>query len=198
MRPSIFRRKFFIKKDLQGKYIFKYFLLFGLGSILFTLIFSFFSSNTLSIVYEDYRLQLGTTPGILMNRILSTQWILIVVGGILMMVVTLLLTHRIAGPFFRFETTLDEMIERNLSCRIFLRKKDEGKELGQKINELNRVLSADLVRLLENASQVQELLLDHSGKTRKGEDPGTVLVDRARELNQESLSLLGRYRLPRD
>jgi methyl-accepting chemotaxis protein len=198
MRPSIFRRNFFIKKDLQGKYIFKYFLLFGLGSILFTLIFSFFSSNTLSIVYEDYRLQLGTTPGILMNRILSTQWILIVVGGILMMVVTLLLTHRIAGPFFRFETTLDEMIERNLSCRIFLRKKDEGKELGQKINELNRVLSADLVRLLENASQVQELLLDHSGKTRKGEDPGTVLVDRARELNQESLSLLGRYRLPRD
>jgi len=55
------RRKYFINKEFQGRYIFNYFILLALGSVLFVGIFSFFSSNTLSIVYDNYHLQLGTT-----------------------------------------------------------------------------------------------------------------------------------------
>lgn len=183
MRPSLFRRTFFIKKDLQGKYIFKYFLLFGLGALLFTLTFSFFSSNTLSIVYDDYHLQLGTTPGILLNKILSTQWILIVIGGLIMMVVTLLLTHRIAGPFFRFEATLDEMVNRNLSYEIFLRQNDEGKELGTKINRFNKMMSADLNRLKRNTDQMV-LLCETIDRTSSQDELKALAHDSLAVLNQ--------------
>jgi methyl-accepting chemotaxis protein len=198
MRPSIFRRTFFINKDLQGKYIFKYFLLFGIGSILFTLIFSFFSSNTLSIVYEDYRLQLGTTPGILMNRILTTQWLLIVVGGILMMVVTLVLTHRIAGPFFRFEKTLDEMIARDLSSRIHLRKKDEGKELGMKINAFNQMISSDLAKLEGHSQRIREKIEALADGRKETGSEEITMIEAIRESNRLTLQLLDQYRLARD
>jgi methyl-accepting chemotaxis protein len=138
------RKTYFINKELQGKFIFHYFILLALGSLLFIVIFSFFSSNTLSIVYDNYHLQLGMTPKILFKKILNTQWLFIIVGGLVIAFITLRLTHRIAGPFYRFERTIEAMIDGNVSCTIVLRAKDEGKDLAEKINTFNSKLSRDL------------------------------------------------------
>ncbi len=143
------RRNYFINKEFQGRYIFNYFILVTLGSLLFLGVFSFFSSNTLSIAYHDYQLQLGVTPGILFKKFLSTQWLFVVFGGGVVIIVTLFLTHRVAGPFFRFEKTLDEMIAGDISNKILLRQKDEGKELAKKINAFNFMLGEKL-SLIEN------------------------------------------------
>ncbi len=148
------RKIYFINKELQGKMIFQYFLLLALGSVLFIGIFSIFSSSTLSIVYEDYQLQLGTTPGILFRKILSTQWLFIVLGGLALCMITLRLSHRVAGPFYRFEKVLDAMIQGDVSQPIMLREKDEGKILAQKINEFNGLISRDFSLLQEYNSQV--------------------------------------------
>lgn len=149
MKAQYKRRNYFINREFQGRYIFNYFLLATIGSVLFVAVFSFFSSNTLSIVYDNYHLQLGVTPGILLRKILNTQWLVIVLGGGGVILITLFLTHRIAGPFYRFEKTLDQMIEGDLSDKIVLRKKDEGKELAQKINAFNYILS-DKLAIMEN------------------------------------------------
>jgi methyl-accepting chemotaxis protein len=143
------RRNFFINKEFQGKYIFNYFLLVTIGSLVFIGVFSFFSSNTLSIVYDNYHLQLGVTPEILFKKILSTQWLFVVFGGGIVILVTLFLTHRVAGPFYRFEKSFDEMIEGDISNKIVLRQKDEGKELAHKINAFNFVLG-DKLSIIEN------------------------------------------------
>ncbi len=148
------RKIYFINKDLQGKLIFQYFILLALGSIVFIGIFSIFSSSTLSIVYEDYQLQLGTTPGILFRKILSTQWLFIVLGGLAVCMITLRLSHRVAGPFYRFEKMLDDMNRRDFSNPIVLRKKDEGKELAKKINDFNKLISRDFSLIQESNSQV--------------------------------------------
>ncbi len=148
-QPQFKRRNYFIDKEFQGRYIFNYFLLATIGSLLFIGVFSFFSSNTLSITYDNYNLQLGLTPGILFKRILSTQWLFLVFGGGFVVVITLLLTHRIAGPFFRFEKAIDEMIKGNISNKIILRQKDEGKKLAHKINAFNFILG-DKLSLMEN------------------------------------------------
>lgn len=143
------RRNYFINKEFQGRYIFNYFILATIGSVLFIGVFSLFSFNTFSIVYDNYHLQLGVTPGILFKKILSTQWLFVVVGGAVVVIITLILTHRVAGPFYRFEKTLDEMVEGDISSKIVLRQKDEGKELAQKINAFNYLLG-DKLSLIEN------------------------------------------------
>lgn len=143
------RRNYFINKEFQGRYIFNYFILAIIGSLLFLGVFSFFSSNTLSIIYDNYHLQLGLTPGILFKKMLTTQWLFIVIGGALVVIVTLIMTHRVAGPFYRFEKTLDEMIDGDISNKIYLREKDEGKSLAQKINAFNYIL-ADKLSIIES------------------------------------------------
>ena len=183
MSQGIKRRNYFINKELQGKYIFKYFLLVALGSILFSGIFSFFSSNTLSIVYDNYHLKIGTTPGILLTKILSTQWFFIVIGGAGTIIFTLFLTHRIAGPFYRFEKTLDAMNKKDMSRIIILRKKDEGKELAEKINNFNRMLSSDLTQILKNAEKIN-LHCKNADQDR---------LDKIQKINLETMKLLEEF-----
>lgn len=149
MSKAYKRRNYFINKEFQGKYIFSYFILITLGSLVFIGVFAFFSSNTLSISYDNYHLQLGITPEILIRKILSTQWFFIVIGGGLVVIVTLLLTHRVAGPFYRFERAIEDMIGGDLSAKIVLRKKDEGKELAKKINAFTFILG-DKLSIIES------------------------------------------------
>lgn len=176
------RRNYFINKEFQGRSIFNYFILLALGSILFVGIFSFFSSNTLSIVYENYHLQLGTTPGILFKKILSSQWVFIVIGGMAITFITLRLSHRVAGPFFRFEKAFDEMISHDISNKIILRQKDEGKALAEKINRFNNALSEQLIRIddqnLEIGSslaKIETILLQRKDDALPDKDFGKIL-----------------------
>ncbi|MFN2357343.1 MAG: methyl-accepting chemotaxis protein [Desulfotignum sp.] len=152
--PHHKRRNYFVNKEFQGRYIFNYFILATIGSILFMGVFSFFSSNTLSITYDNYHLQLGVTPGILFQKILSTQWVFIVLGGMVVVFVTLMLTHRLAGPFFRFEKTLDAMLNKDLSDIIFLRKKDQGKALAKKLNAFNHMLGTHLADIQKHNEKI--------------------------------------------
>ncbi|MCF8028664.1 MAG: methyl-accepting chemotaxis protein [Desulfobacteraceae bacterium] len=151
------RRNYFINKEYQGRTIFHYFLLILAGSILFSLVFSFFSSNTISIVYEDYHLKLGTTPGILMDRIFSAQWFFIVVCGMAVILITLFLTHRVAGPFYRFEKSLDTMLEKDISGNIHLRKKDEGKGVAERLNRFNTMLATHLSAVEAANKEIRQL-----------------------------------------
>ena len=163
------RRNYFINKEFQGRYIFNYFIIAAIGSLLFMAVFSFFSSNTLSISYDDYQLQLGVTPFILFKKILSAQWVFVVVGGGLVVVATLFLTHRVAGPVFRFRRSFREMIDGDISDQIILRPKAEGKELADLINQFNSGLSEKL-SVIEAANSNIEISVHQLKKIMKDTD----------------------------
>jgi len=180
-QPRYKRRNYFINKEFQGRYIFNYFLLLTIGSLLFIGVFSFFSSNTLSIVYDNYHLQLGVTPGILFKKILSTQWLFVVFGGGAVVIITMILTHRVAGPFFRFEKALGEMMDGDISNKIILREKDEGKELAQKINAFNFILG-DKLAIVENLNS--NIAISSLQLKKLLEESGTDMNDIAPLLNE--------------
>jgi methyl-accepting chemotaxis protein len=127
------------------------------GSFFFTAIFSLLSANTLTISYKDYNLLIGKTPVILIKEILSAHWMFIVPGGIFVVIAAMFLTHRFAGPIFRFEKTLEEMIQGNFSIQIRLRTKDEAQELADMLNQFNSVFSSRLREM----SQLNELVSGH-------------------------------------
>ena len=166
MSPQrIRRRHYFINKEFQGKSIFNYFLLVLAGSVLFSLIFSLFSSSTLSIVYDNYHLELGTTPEILLEKLFSTQWFFIVIGGLIIALITLFLTHRVAGPFYRFEKSLEAMKDGDISGNINLRKKDEGKTIAEQLNAFNAMLAKRLTDLETLSHEIDGLAagMDEAG-----------------------------------
>jgi methyl-accepting chemotaxis protein len=152
------RRNIFIKKDFQGKLILSTFLLVMGGGLLFMAMFTLFSADTLTISYTNNDLQFGQTPLMLIKQALIANWILIAIGGTILVIAAMIFSHRIAGPMFRFEKTLDNMISGRLNDQIHLRGADEGKELAAKINQFNADLSKSLRTINHNTKAIEALI----------------------------------------
>ncbi len=152
------RRKFFIKKNLQGKLVFGFFLFVTGGSLFFLVLLGTFSADTLTISYSNQEVQSGQSTLLLLKNILTAHWVFIFSGIIFIGIASLLLSHRIAGPMFRFEVALDNMLDKDLSDTIYLRSQDEGKELATKINAFNQEISTTLKTINSYSKAIASLL----------------------------------------
>ncbi|MDR3629214.1 MAG: hypothetical protein P4L42_02630 [Desulfocapsaceae bacterium] len=152
------KRNFFLKKDLQGKIILAVFISVLGSSLIFLMLFGFFSADTMTIIYSNNSLQMGQTPIILLKKAIEANWILLIVVGSLLVFLALMGSHRIAGPLFRFEQSLDRMDKGNLNDKIHLRNTDEGKDLAYKINNFNLILSRKIREISQHASAVDDVL----------------------------------------
>lgn len=191
MRPPFRRRNFFIKKELQGRLIFKFFLLSLLGVLFFAFIFSLLSQDNLTITYDGQQLLIGKTPMVLFKDILTANWVFLVIVGATVTLVSMILTHRVAGPLFRFEKAFEGMAQRDLDQKIVLRLKDEAKDTAELINDFTSMLSGDIATLQSyNAN-----LGDYLKRLQEGGDEQSDLLRLASDENLKINQLLGEYRL---
>jgi len=154
-KPSCKRRNYFIKRELQGKYVFNAFLLSVAAILLLALLMGVFSANTMTISYENSDLQMGSTPVMMAKSFLAANWITLVFGGGFLVWLAIRFTHRVAGPIYRIELELDQMIEGDLRGRITLRPNDDIKEMATRINNFKDLLEKRL-RRVNNITQEME------------------------------------------
>jgi len=192
------RRNFFIKKDLQGKYIFSFFIFVVLGSVLYTAIFSMLSANTISIVYKDNNLMLGKTSSILFMEMLKANWILILSGGIIVVIISVFLTHRFAGPIYKFERTIDGMALGNLDFHVRLRKHDEGKDLAEAINRLKNTLASNIDTMRDLSDEIDRNLKAAAGADAEAPEELTSALKRASNTNGQLRRILDSYTTKND
>jgi methyl-accepting chemotaxis protein len=195
MKKTFRRKNYFIKKELQGRYIFSFFIFVVAGSFFFTIILSLLSADTLTIAYKNYDLRLGKTPVILLKEILSAHWIFIFTGGLLVVLASMFLTHRFAGPVYRFEKTLEEMLKGNFNVEIRLRTNDEAKELAQMLNEFNVGLSSRLKEIRDLADETGSHISNAKNST--GPEAGAEL-DKAAVNNRRIGEILRNFKLKND
>ena len=195
MKKTYRRKNYFIKKDLQGRFIFSFFIFVVAGSFFFTIIFSLLSADTLTIAYKNYDLRLGKTPVILLKETLSAHWIFIFTAGLLVVLASVFLTHRFAGPVFRFEKSLEEMMKGNLDFDIKLRAKDEAKELAQMLNEFSAGLSSQLKEIRDLSDKAG----GHLSNAKRATGPeATRELDEAAAKNRRIGEILRNFKLKND
>ena len=189
MSKAYKRRNYFINKELQGRQVLVYFSMVVIGSVLFSLLFGLITTNTMSISYDNYTLQVGTTPKVLFHKFFTAEWLFILVGGLTVAVIAVFLSHRVAGPLYKLEHSVEDMIHGNLAAPIFLRRKDEGQALAEKLNRLNAALSGKILEMRHLNKRMEQHLHDlHAGTA------GTGDCDKARIVLQEMASVNGQLR----
>jgi hypothetical protein len=77
---------------------------------------------------------------------------------------TILFSHRIAGPMYRFEKTVETLTAGDFSIRIKLRKRDEFHQFAEMINNLSTSLEKQQVAELAFRSECKELLNQLAGE----------------------------------
>lgn len=109
----------------------------------------------------------GGTSEFFKNLLLSTSKILVLglfVVVIEMAILTIFVSHKIAGPIYRFEKFAQSVQEGDLSARIHLRKGDEMIETAEKFNEM----MDELVKPIQKAKNLlQEYKKENAGKSDK-------------------------------
>jgi methyl-accepting chemotaxis protein len=153
------RKTIFIKRVFQGKLIFSTLFFFCGGCLMFFAILAIFSSNLLFAPHSGHLPSTGLTPVNTILNLITAHWVPMAIGGIMLVVSSILLSHRIAGPLYRFERALDAMNRGYLGEQITLRENDEGKHLAEKINStaaLDALL--DQVEALELTNEEKETL----------------------------------------
>lgn len=188
--PPIRRRRFYVH-GIQRKYVFlslvpiiiSAFLIIGLLFLpLDVLLFSSAPEAAKEAIMEDLRaLGFRIWPAIFLAMLVSAS-------------LSVFVTHRFAGPLYRFRQLVDQMAEGDLSARFKLRKGDDLMDLETAVNRAIESLAATIhgtQRPLKDLTDRLEKVLDRGwgGPDPFPKDDIVELLEKAREA-QASLSRL--------
>lgn len=156
---SIFRRRnYFIKKKFQISFVYPFVALLLSEAALIAWLFMYISSDTLTAGYLASSLSVERTSNFFFTPFLLIICIVGIGITIAAMVIFVLISHRIAGPLYRFEKIINEITGGDLTKRVSLRKTDQLTELKEALNILMESFDQRLGRVKSNLSELKDLL----------------------------------------
>jgi len=134
------RRHFFVKKGYQFRFILKFCLIVLAGTAISSGLLFLFSRGTLTSSFENSRLAIENTAFAILPSLLYINIFTLVVITLATVVAVLFISHKIAGPMFRFEKELEEIGQGDLTKKIHLRKKDQITDMAESLNRMTASL----------------------------------------------------------
>lgn len=152
------RSNYFIKKGFQLNFLYRFILLLVVESLLIGGLFMQISSNTLTTGYMDSIFRIERTPNFFLMPFILIILISVVGMGITGMVIFILLSHRIAGPLYRFEQDLEEIGRGDLTKRINIRSTDQLVELKESLNTFTNLFDQRIGSIKSCIEELDKLL----------------------------------------
>ncbi|MCC6502984.1 MAG: methyl-accepting chemotaxis protein [Deltaproteobacteria bacterium] len=186
MRPK--RKKLYIKKEFQTDFSIKFLILIALESVLAIGLFLYLSRGTVITGYSGSEIVIAGTGEYFLPTVLLANLALIGVTAIAGFIIMVAYSHKIAGPLYRFEKSIDEMASGDLTSRFNLRANDQLEELASRINRLSESLDKAVSAINDEAGRLEGCLIDASECQKNGQTvPG---LDEKLQKASESLEKL--------
>lgn len=160
-RQSDQRRTYLVKKDFQVAFILKFCLILLAGVILSTVLLFFFSQDTLTSSYQHSRLVIRNTGSAILPAMIYTNLITLVVVIFAAIGVTLFISHKIAGPMYRFEKELAKIGQGDLRTKVVLRQHDQAVDMAHCINSMTESLHHRIEELRIELEALNRIAIDH-------------------------------------
>lgn len=154
------RRQVYIKKNFQFRFILKFCMILLAGVLISTALLFMFSQDTLTSSFSHSRLVIKSTGEAMLPAIIYTNLISLALIIITTIIVTLYISHKIAGPIFRLESEIKRIGGGDLSTTVSLRSKDQMLEFAETVNDMTSGLNA---RVSEIQRQVDAIADAASG-----------------------------------
>lgn len=156
-KPSpIQRRQLYINRDFQTRFILKFCLILILGGAISIGLTLFSTQETLTSSFINSKLLIQNTSLAIMPSVIYTTLISTLVIGLIVIMVTLLASHKIAGPMFRFERDIDRISTGDLKSRIDIRTDDQFQAIATSLNKMIDSLNAKFSDIKRDANALAE------------------------------------------
>lgn len=161
MKPR--RRNYFINKAFQSEFILKFCGIVAIGCVVFGLVLYMFSSRTLTTSFENSRLVVKSTADYILPGLLFGGIMVGLLTAIVTSIVVVLMTHRVAGPMYRFEKYAQQIGSGELSPDLKIRRKDQFQNLVMAFNNMTNGLNAGLMQVIGVSEKLDGLIEKLSG-----------------------------------
>jgi methyl-accepting chemotaxis protein len=155
-QTSFKRRQLFISKGFQTRFILKFVLILVLSGAISIGLTLFNTQGTLTSSFVDSKLVIQNTSVAIMPSVVYTTLVTTFVVGLIVIMVTLLVSHKIAGPVYRFEKDITRIAEGDLKNRIRIRKGDQFQALASSLNQMIDALNTRVLSVRKGAKALAE------------------------------------------
>ena len=152
--PKYKRKNCFINKPFQTNFIIKFCLIIALGSMITILLVYYLAQNSTTVAIINGKVAVHTTAEYLLPLMFQTVLIELFLISIATVYLTLLISHKIAGPLYRLNVCLNALGEGNF-LSMHLRTSDQLQEISATYNKAIKELN-NKIKILKNSPSSDE------------------------------------------
>lgn len=160
------RKNYLIDKKFQTNFILRFcFLVVVTGAFIMTALYALAGKAT-TVSFVNSRVVVQSTADFIFPLLIQTLVVSIIVVGLATIVSTLLISHRIAGPAYRFKHVLGALGKGDFSLHCKIRSKDSLQDVSAAINDM-------IANVRKNLDLIDKDLKSLEGKLEAG-DPVAI------------------------
>jgi methyl-accepting chemotaxis protein len=145
-----------IEWEYQLKSIFKFCLAFLTAVVISSFIMYLKIAETIGKNYYDALITIKKAEELLLQTVILSVLFQILIGTVCTIIVLIFVSHKVAGPFFRFEKAFEKIAAGDLTFSIILRDKDQFKSLAEQINQMIKSLQDKIKRIKASHSHFDD------------------------------------------
>lgn len=148
------RRNYFIKKGFQARFILKFLGIAVCGSAISGYFIYLLTSRNIENTFYSSHIKVASTGQLVLPALVRVNVGVVVLVLLAVIVLTLLITNKIAGPVYRMGKSTEKIGVRDFTTNFDLRSGDETKCLAESFEGMNRGLKDRFSRLRRQARNV--------------------------------------------
>lgn len=152
------RKNYFIEKSFQSKFIFKFCALVFLGGALTIGILYFVGMRSTTVSIVNSRVVVRSTADFLLPVLIQTVLIVMVFVSLATILVTLFISHKIAGPLYHLKKAIQLLSEGDFSNGFVIRSTDQLQDLALSFNNMIARVRLEIKALKGKAGSLKERL----------------------------------------
>jgi len=188
-RPIFRRRNYFINRDFQVGFTIKFLIVIVIEAVLAIGLFMYLSRGTLTTGFVGSDFRIARTSEFFLPTLLVSNLIIIVITAIIGIAILIYMSHRIAGPLYRFEKILADVGRGDLTQRFKLRDNDQLSELSQSITELTTTMDNRVSDIKFRAHELSGLLQEIKTSAPSGPSDSIDIENLLKEVSENVQAL---------
>jgi len=136
----------------------KFCALVAIGGLLTIGILYFLAMRSTTVSIVNSRVVVKTTADFILPILVQTVVVVMIIVSIATIFVTLFVSHKIAGPLYRFKKTMKDLEEGNFSEDFRIRHLDQLQDLAESFNNMIRKVRQEAGNLKGNFNKLEEKL----------------------------------------
>ena len=152
------RKNYFIEKSFQAKFILKFCLVLILGGFLTMVALYLLAMESTSVTFVNSRVMVKTTADFLLPVLIQTFLVVTIMASIATIILTLFVSHKIAGPLYHFKKVMRELEGGNFASDLHIRQLDQFQDLADSFEGMIRKTRVELDQLKANFNGLKDKL----------------------------------------